>query len=193
MNGLKQNEYGRNPPMIHTSHSYPLESAIQSAATIDDTEQVQSHISFCSIVQVPHGFLYVPNGTRKLAYSLSGLSIVKETCPKTIKVDNCGPVDVTLNLLKVVGSIPYVVNAQVQGECGEKQGGQTGRDNMIELSHTDHIQINTVLKFSVANLPEYQIREENLTISAFEVTPVQDQGNYFLRFTGTLAFQNIPQ
>ncbi|MEB9625979.1 hypothetical protein P4J20_30035, partial [Bacillus cereus] len=60
-------------------------------------------------------------------------------------------------MLKVVGSIPYLVNAQVQGECGEKQGGQTGRDNQIELSHTGHIQVNTVLKFSVATLPEYQI------------------------------------
>ncbi|OUB04394.1 hypothetical protein BK704_19565 [[Bacillus thuringiensis] serovar konkukian] len=190
---MKQNEYGKNPHMIHAPRSYPLEGLLQSAATIDDTEQIQSHVSFCSMVNVPHGFLYVPNGTRKLAYSLSGLSVVKETCQKTIKVDNCGPVDVTLNLLKVVGSIPYLVNAQVQGECGEKQGGQTGRDNQIELSHTGHIQVNTVLKFSVANLPEYQIREENLTISAFEVTPVQDQGDYFLRFTGTLAFQNIPQ
>ncbi|MEB9625860.1 hypothetical protein P4J20_29390, partial [Bacillus cereus] len=59
--------------------------------------------------------------------------------------------------------------------------------------HTGHIQVNTVLKFSVATLPEYQIREENISISAFEVTPVQEQGNYFLRFTGTLTFQNIPQ
>ncbi|OUB45375.1 hypothetical protein BK741_21215 [Bacillus thuringiensis serovar iberica] len=190
---MKQSEYERNHYMIPTPHSYPLEGVAQSAAAIDDAEQVQSHVSFCSIVPVPHGFLYVPNGTRKLAYSLSGLSVVKETCQKTITVDNCGPVDVTLNLLKVVGSIPYLANAQIQGECGEKQGGQTGRDNQIELSHTGHIQVNTVLKFNVATLPEYQIREENIAISAFEVTPVQEKGNYFLHFTGTLAFQNIPQ
>ncbi|WP_234708561.1 hypothetical protein [Bacillus mycoides] len=88
----------------------------QSAATIDDPEQVQSIVSFCSMVHVPKGFVYVPKGTRKFACSLSGVSIVKETCQKTITVDNCGPVDVTLNLLKVVGRIPYMVNAQVQGE-----------------------------------------------------------------------------
>ncbi|OUB46409.1 hypothetical protein BK741_18755 [Bacillus thuringiensis serovar iberica] len=190
---MKQSEYKRNHYMTHTPRSHPLEGVSQSAAAIDDAEQVQSHVSFCSIVPVPQGFLYVPAGTRKVAYNLSGLSVVKETCQKTITVDNCGPVDVALNLLKVVGSIPYLVNAQVQGECGEKQGGQTGRDNQIELSHTGHIQVNTVLKFSVATLPEYQIREENISISAFEVTPVQEQGNYFLRFTGTLTFQNIPQ
>ncbi|MGG1148178.1 hypothetical protein, partial [Bacillus wiedmannii] len=128
----------------------------------------------------------------KFAYSLSGVSIVKETCQKTIKVDNCGPVDVTLNLLKVVGSIPYMVNAQVLGECGEKYGANQGRDNQIELSHTGHIPVNTVLKFSVASLPDYQVDEKNIVISAFDVTPVQEQDNQFLRFTGTLIFQNIP-
>ncbi|MES1050029.1 hypothetical protein FOA24_11505 [Bacillus thuringiensis] len=177
---------GNYPPL-------PMEGMMQSAATIDNSEQVQSSISFCSMLHVPQGFVYVPNGTRKLAYSLSGLSIVKETSQKTITVNNCGPVDVTLNLLKVVGNIPYLVNAQVQGEYGEKQGGPTGRDNQIELSHTGYIQVNIVLKFSVANLPEYQIQEENITISSFEVTPVQEQGEQFLRFTGTLVFQNIPQ
>ncbi|WP_353054339.1 hypothetical protein [Bacillus thuringiensis] len=88
------------------------------------------------MLHVPQGFVYVPNGSRKIAYSLSGLSIVKETSQKTITVDNCGPVDVTLNLLKVVGSIPYTVNAQIQGEYGEKYGAVQGRDNQIELSHT---------------------------------------------------------
>ncbi|MGG1151500.1 hypothetical protein, partial [Bacillus wiedmannii] len=129
----------------------------------------------------------------KFAYSLSGVSIVKETCQKTITVDNCGPVDVALNLLKVVGSIPYMVNAQVQGECGEKYGANQGRDNQIELSHTGHIPVNTVLKFSVASLPDYQIGEENVVISSLDVTPVQEQGNHFLQFTGTLTFQNVPR
>ncbi|MGG1152849.1 hypothetical protein ABE246_31795 [Bacillus wiedmannii] len=188
-------KYGRECGMVQTGlHQHPqlFEGAMQSAATIDDPEQVQSSVSFCSMVHVPQGFVYAPKGTRKFAYSLSGVSIVKETCQKTITVDNCGPVDVTLNLLKVVGSIPYIVNAQVQGECGEKYGASPGRDNQIELSHTGHIPVNTVLKFSVASLPDYQIEEKNIVISAFDVTPVQEQDNQFLRFTGTLTFQNIP-
>lgn len=170
-----------------------MEGMMQSAATIDDSEQVQSSVSFCSMLHVPQGFVYVPNGTRKIALRLSSLSIVKDTSQKTITVDNCGPVDITLNLLKVVGSIPYVINAQVQGECGEKYGASSGRDNQIELSHTGHIPVNTVLKFSVENLPDYQIGEENVVISVLDVTPVQEQGSQFLRFTGTLTFQNIPK
>ncbi|MGG5737431.1 hypothetical protein [Bacillus cereus group sp. IBL03679] len=192
---MKAGQYGREYEMMQTGkhHPLPLEGMNQSAATIDNTEQVQSSVSFCSIVQVPNGFVYVPNGTRKLAYSLSGLATVKETSQKTITVDNCGPVDVTLNLLKVVGSIAYIVNAQVQGECGEKQGASSGRDNQIEMSHTGHIPVNTVLKFSVADLPDYQIEEKNVIISAFDVTPVQEQESQFLRFTGMLTFQNTPK
>ncbi|MES1054251.1 hypothetical protein FOA24_36590, partial [Bacillus thuringiensis] len=88
---------------------------------------------------------------------------------------------------------PYTVNAQVQGECGEKYGASSGRDNQIELSHTGYIPVNTVLKFSVASLPDYQIGEQNVVISALDVTPVQEQDNQFLRFTGTLTFQNVPK
>ena len=192
---LKPGQYRKDYEMLPAGnrHPLPLEGMMQSAATIDDPEQVQSSVAFCCIVHVPQGFVYVPNGTRKLAYSLSGLSIVKETAQKTIKVDNCGPVDVTLNLLKVVGNIPYVINAQVQGECGEKYGAVQGRDNQIELSHTGHIPVNTVLKFSVASLPDYRIEEKNVVISALDVTPVQEQGNQFLRFTGTITFQNVPK
>ncbi|WP_254865171.1 hypothetical protein [Bacillus cereus] len=180
--------------MVQTGNRHPLqfEGAMQSAATIDDPEQVQSSVVFCSMVHVPQGFVYVPKGTRKFAYSLSGLSIVKETCQKTIMVNNCGPVDVTLNLLKVVGSIPYLVNAQVQGECGERYGASQRRDNQIELGHTGYIPVNMVLKFSVASLPDYQIEEKNIVISVLDVVPVQEQANQFLQFTGTLTFQNIP-
>ncbi|WP_353054338.1 hypothetical protein [Bacillus thuringiensis] len=53
--------------------------------------------------------------------------------------------------------------------------------------------MNTVLKFSVASLPDYQIGEQNVAISTLEVTPVQEQESSFLRFTGTLTFQNIPK
>ncbi|OUB10964.1 hypothetical protein BK704_11550, partial [[Bacillus thuringiensis] serovar konkukian] len=190
---MKPVQYGREHGIMQNGNypPLPMEGMMQSAATIEDPAQVQSSVSFCSMVHVPHGFVYVPNGTQKLAYSLSGLSIVKETSQKTIEVDNCGPVDVTLNLLKVVGNIPYVINAQVQGECGEKYGAVQGRDNQIELSHTGHIPVNTVLKFSVASLPDYQITEQNVVISAMDVTPVQEQGSQFLRFTGMLNFQNI--
>ncbi|WP_353053839.1 hypothetical protein [Bacillus thuringiensis] len=191
---MQPGKYGREHEMmqIRTNHPSSLEGMMESAATLDQTDQVQSSVSFCAMIQVPDGFVYVPSGIKQFAYSLSGVSIVTETSPKTIAVENCGPVDVQLHLLKVVGSIPYVVNAQVQGEYGKKDGASAGHENQIGLSYTGHIPVNTVLKLSVANLPDYQIEEKNVVISSFDVTPVQEQEHHYLRFTGTLTFRNIP-
>lgn len=191
---MNQGEYGKDHHMIHTPHSYPshLESVSQSAATLEDTEQLNTHVSFCCMVQIPNGFVHVPNKKPRIAYSVSPLSVIQETCQKNIVVDHCGPVDITLNLLKVVGSMPYIVNATVQGECGQKDGETTQSESRITLSYTGHIPINCVLKLSVESLPDYHIEEQNVAISSLQVIPVQEQGSNFLRFTGTVGFQNVP-
>jgi hypothetical protein len=180
-----------------THNGYPYgslgEGIHQSAAAMEYTESTNANLSFCGMVHIPHGFTYVPKGTKKLAYSLAGLSVVKETSQKTIVVEDCGPVDVTLNVLKVVGNIPYIVTAKVQGDDGEMYGSSSKQENQIDLSYTGNISVDTVLKLSVASLPEYPIHEQNMKVSDFQVTPVQDQGANFLRFTGTLTFQGIPQ
>ncbi|MGF9816380.1 hypothetical protein [Bacillus toyonensis] len=175
------------------AHGSLIEGMAQSAATIEYTESKNTHLSFCGMVHIPHGFTYVPKGTKKLAYSLAGLSVVQETSQKTIVVENCGPVDVTLNVLKMVGSIPYIVTAKVQGDDGEMYGSSSKQENQIDLSYTGNISVDTVLKLSVSSLPDYRIQGENIKISDFQVTPVQDQGANLLRFTGILAFQNVPQ
>lgn len=174
-------------------HGSLIEGMDQSAATMEYTESSNTNLSFCGIVHIPHGFTYVPKGTKKLVYSLAGLSVIQETSQKTIVVEDCGPVDVTLNVLKVVGSIPYIVTAKVQGDDGEIFGSSSKQENQIDLSYTGNIPVDTVLKLSVASLPDYHIQEEHIKTSDFQVTPVQDQGANLLRFTGTLVFQNIPQ
>ncbi|WP_304521866.1 hypothetical protein [Bacillus toyonensis] len=192
---MNPGECEKNHYMIHTPRSHPsyLEGVSQSAATLEDTEQINTHVSFCCMVQIPDGFVHVPNKKPRIAYSVSPLSVIQETCRKNIVVDHCGPVDITLNLLKVVGSMPYIVSATVQGEYGQKDGETTQSENRIALSYTGHIPINCVLKLSVENLPEYHIEEQNVAISSLQVIPVQDQGSNFLRFTGTVGFQNVPR
>ncbi|OOR06664.1 hypothetical protein BW897_30770 [Bacillus cereus] len=170
-----------------------FEGMSQHAATTEYAESVNTDMSFSCMVNVPHGFVYVPKGTKQLAYSVAGLSVVTETSQKTIVVEDCGPVDVTLNVLKVVGSIPYIVTAKVQGDAGETYGSSSQQENQIDLSYAGSIPVDTVLKLSVKSLPTYHIQEKNVKISDFQVTPVQDQGSNLLRFTGTLAFQNISQ
>nr|WP_305927794.1 hypothetical protein [Bacillus mycoides] len=188
-------KYGKDNEWRHAGdpNGTMLEGKSQSAATIEYAESVHANLSFCGMVHIPHGFIYVPNSTRQFVYSLAGLSIVKETSQKTIVVDDCGPVDVTLNVLKVVGSIPYIATAMVQGDYGETYGSSPKQENQINLSYAGSIHVDTVLKLSVASLPEYPLQEQNVRISDFQVTPVQDQGSNLIRFTGTLAFQNIPQ
>ncbi|ANN35813.1 hypothetical protein A9498_31115 (plasmid) [Bacillus thuringiensis serovar coreanensis] len=191
---MKQRKDENKHDMIHTPHSYPIPfgSVSESAATLEDMEQVNHHISFCSIVHIPDGFVYVPNGRQKIVYNLSQLSVIQETCQRTITVENCGPVDVALNLLKVVGSIPYMVSATVQGECGQQYGDNAKSTSSIDLSYSSHILVDRVLKLSVAELPDYRIGKQNVSTSQFQVVPVQEQGSNFLRFTGTIEFQNIP-
>ncbi|PFE13221.1 hypothetical protein [Bacillus cereus] len=186
---VKDNEWRQ----IEDPHDILLEGKAQSAATIEYVESVHTNMSFCGMAHIPYGFVYIPNSTRQLTYSLAGLLVIKETSQKTIVVDDCGPVDVTLNVLKVVGNIPYIATAMVQGDNGETYGSSPKKENQINLSYAGSIHVDTVLKLSVASLPEYRIQEQNVRISDFQVTPIQDQGSNLIRFTGTLAFQNIPQ
>nr|WP_305927958.1 hypothetical protein [Bacillus mycoides] len=175
------------------SDGISLEGLSQHAATTESAESVNTGLSFSCMVNIPHGFVYVPKGTKQLAYSAAGLSVVTETSQKTIVVEDCGPVDVTLNVLKVVGSIPYIVNAQVQGDDGETYGSSSKQKNQIDLSYAGNIPVDKVLKQSVESLSTYDIQAENVQISDFQVTPVQEQGSNLLRFTGTLSFQNVAQ
>ncbi|WP_429785244.1 hypothetical protein [Bacillus toyonensis] len=195
MKSLHPKQYGKDKEWRHREdpNHILLEGQTQSAATIEYTESVHANLSFCGMVHVPYGFVYIPNSKRQLTYSLAGLFVVNETSQKTIVVEDCGPVDVTLNVLKVVGNIPFIATAMVQGDNGTTYGSSPKQENQVHLSYTDSIQVDTVLKLSVASLPAYSIQEDSVKITDFQVTPVQDQGSSLLRFTGTFSFQNIPQ
>ncbi|WP_353054535.1 hypothetical protein [Bacillus thuringiensis] len=112
---------------------------MQSAATIDDSAQVQPSVSFCSMMQVPQGFVYVPNGTRKIAYGLSNLSIAKETSQKTITVDNCSPVDVTLNF---ESSRKYPLHNQCTGPRARKSVSSVYRN--VNFSECPEVRISKI-------------------------------------------------
>ncbi|PFY35581.1 ABC transporter permease [Bacillus toyonensis] len=144
------------------------------------------------MVQVPHGFQYVPNSAPKIAYNLDCLSVVKESCRKTIQVEDCGPVEVTLNLLKIVGCMPYIANATVEGECGIDCDCDTSGHHQVSLCCNGSICIDTVLKCSIECLPHYKINCHHVVISDFTVKPVHDHGCEMLQFTGTIEFKHIP-
>ncbi|PEE33264.1 hypothetical protein CN271_12645 [Bacillus cereus] len=155
-------------------------------------DEVNTKVPFCCMVQVPHGFQYVPSSPPKIAYNLECLSVIEESCRKTIQVEDCGPVEVTLNLLKVVGCIPYIANATVAGECGEECEYDGNGRHQVSVCCSGNICIDTVLKCSIECLPPYKINCHNVVVSDFTVKLVHDHGCELLQFTGTVEFQHIP-
>ncbi|OUB41992.1 hypothetical protein BK741_26885 [Bacillus thuringiensis serovar iberica] len=93
--------------MIHSPNFYPLEGVSYSAAILDDTKQVQSTISFCSMVHVPHEFLY-------LMYKGICLALIwlEKICQKTIVLGNCGLVEVS----SILSTHRYKENMEKNGE-----------------------------------------------------------------------------
>ncbi|PHG00026.1 hypothetical protein COI63_26930 [Bacillus toyonensis] len=153
---------------------------------------MNTKILFCFAVNIPHGFAYVPNGTHKIAYNLDCLSGIKEKCRKTIQVDGCGPVEVTLNLLKVFGCTPYITNATVAGECGSNFDCDSHGKHHSSVCCSGSIYANNVLKCSIECLPHYEMNCHNVIVSNFKMKPLQDHGFEMLQFTGTVEFKHIP-
>ncbi|MGX5576588.1 ABC transporter permease [Bacillus toyonensis] len=195
---MKENEYFRDA-LFYTNHEpleiLPTESEEpkQLANKRECCEEVNTKLPFCCTVNVPHGFQYVPQSTPKIAYHVDCLSVVKESCRKTIHVEDCGPVEVTLNLLKVVGCIPYIVNATVESECGKDcEHDPYGKHHRISVCCSGNICVENVLKCSIECLPHYTIDCHNVVVSDLKVTPIQEHGCQLLQFTGTIEFIHIP-
>ncbi|MEC2394854.1 hypothetical protein BK709_13650 [Bacillus thuringiensis serovar shandongiensis] len=179
-------------PDIEDFSSMSTEESYPSSKSFAVEKEVSRDVSFCCVVNIPPGFEYVPQGKNKIVYSLDQLSVIKETCMKTINVERVGPVEVNLNILKVIGCIPFVVNAELRGECGEHCDSSLDPRNHIFIGDSGSLCVDNILKLSVATLPDYHLNGHNVIVSAFHITPVYEVGCHLLRFTGKLTFQNIP-
>ncbi|MGH0943760.1 hypothetical protein ACQVTS_21265 [Bacillus mycoides] len=191
---MERNEFFRDAIFHHEQEPLTIlpEEPVHTDTKQACFEEVNTNIPFCCAVNIPHGFAYVPNGTHKIAYNLDCVSVVKKTCRKTIQVDGCGPVEVTLNLLKVVGCIPYIANATVAGECGSNCDCDPNGKHHIHVCCSGSICVDNVLKCSIECLPHYEIDCHHVVVSDFKVTPPQEHGCHMLQFTGTIEFKHIP-
>lgn len=198
---MRQDESFRNAMFHHEQEpisilqeplSIPLEESMYAGTQPECFEEVNTKIPFCCVVNVPHGFQYVQNETHKFAYNLDCVSVIEEKCRKTIQVDGCGPVEVTLSLLKVVGYISYIANATVVGECGSNCDYDPHGKYQISVCCSGNICVDNVLKCSIECLQHYKINCHNIIVSDFKVTPLQDHGCKLLQFTGNIEFKNIP-
>ncbi|MBF7150765.1 hypothetical protein [Bacillus toyonensis] len=183
--------YQNNSELLLTSEDVPMPS-IEGLYPSTKEKEISCDVPFCCVVKIPPGFEYVPQGKNKMVYNLDKIAVINETCMKAIDIDQMGSVEVNLNLLKVVGSIPFIVNAEVKGEYGIPCDTSVNPQNHILISGSNMIYVNNILKVSVDELPIYEIDGHNVYISAFHVTPVHEESYHFVRFTGTLTFRNIP-
>ncbi|PEA02505.1 ABC transporter permease [Bacillus cereus] len=181
--------------MFHQNHE-PLKLLSEQTEHTENKyecrEEMNIKVPFCCIFQVPHGFQYVPHSAPKIAYNLDCLSVVEESCRKTIQVEDCGPVEVKLSLLKVVGCISYIANATVEGECGKDCDYDANGHHWTNVCCSGSICVDNVLKCSIECLPHYTINCHNVVVSDFTVKPVHNYGCEMLQFTGTIEFKHIP-
>lgn len=67
------------------------------------------HIPFQCIVSLPLGFQIEKPNDLKLVYDVSHLSMTKDTCKKRIEIDECGQVEIDLQVLKIKGILSLSV------------------------------------------------------------------------------------
>ncbi len=193
---IPMEEHGYSNDSLFRHNHDPLEFLPEEADHTENKqacgEEVNTKVPFCCIVPVPHGFRYVQHSTPKISYNLDCLSVIEESCRKTIQVEDCGPVEVKLNLLKVVGCMPYIANATVEGECGKDCEYDASGRHQVSVCCSGSLCIDTVLKCSIECVPPYQINCHNVVVSNLKVKPVHDHGCEMLQFTGIVEFKHIP-
>ncbi|WP_142343419.1 hypothetical protein [Bacillus cereus] len=107
-------------------------------------------------------------------------------------MDGCGPVEVTLNLLKGVGCISCIANATVSGACGSNCDCDSNGKHHIQVCCSGSIYVDNVLKCSTECLPHYEMNCHNVVVSDFKVTSLQEQSCQILQFMGSIEFRHIP-
>ncbi|WP_052660099.1 hypothetical protein [Bacillus cereus] len=189
---MRKDEYPKENMFVHTENEMPFkqeESPDLSSHIRTSAKDVNRHVSFCTVIEIPSGFEFVKHGKAKIVYNLDYLNVIRQTSMKTVHVDEVGSASVKLNFLKIVGYIPYLVNAEVKGKWGEQHEASFEPQNHIYICGYGNIDIDSVLKVSVDHLPDYQVEGQHVRVSALHVTPFYEQKCTLLRFEGTLTFE----
>ncbi|MEB8903988.1 hypothetical protein P4G79_28445, partial [Bacillus cereus] len=71
-------------------------------------------LPFQCIVSLPSGFQIEKPNDLKLVYDVSHLSMTKDTCKKRIEIDECGQVEIDLQVLKIKGVLSFIGNFSIE-------------------------------------------------------------------------------
>ncbi|HDR6319133.1 TPA: hypothetical protein QCU53_006101 [Bacillus thuringiensis] len=152
------------------SQGNPLASNIKPFLHKDPNVQEKNHrVPFSVVLNIPKGFQIQKETNPKFIYDLSHLSMIKETCKKSIEVDNCGYVDIDLHALKIKGCLSLLLNLYIEPICESKIFTKNSKDGSIALSYQETLHVDHVVKYSVGRLPYYVIDDEHVQIHHLEI------------------------
>ncbi|MDY7965718.1 hypothetical protein [Bacillus thuringiensis] len=171
------------------SHSNALESNIESNIHKHSNVKEKNHrLPFSVVLNIPKGFQIQKEIDPKLMYDLNHLSMIKETCKKSIEVDNCGHVDVDLHALKIKGCLSFLLNLYVEPIHESKICTKNTRDGSIALFYQETLYVDHVVKYSVGRLPYYVIDDEHIHIRHLEIK-VLDENCEMAKVSGEFYFE----
>ncbi|EXY05068.1 hypothetical protein P4I81_05415 [Bacillus cereus] len=126
-------------------------------------------LPFQCIVSLPSGFQIEKPNDLKLVYDVSHLSMTKDTCKKRIEIDECGQVEIDLQVLKIKGVLSFIGNFSIEPILCENMYTTVNRDPSICLSFQDTVYVDHILKYSVLQLPYYVIDGEHIQVRDLQI------------------------
>ncbi|MEK4841306.1 hypothetical protein [Bacillus sp. FSL L8-0152] len=167
----------------------PLASNIESNLHKDPNVKEKNHrLPFSIVLNIPKGFRIQKETNPKLMYDLSHISMIKETCKKSIEVDHCGYVDVDLHALKIKGCLSFLLNVYIEPIYENEICSKNSRDGSIALSYQETLHVNHVVKYSVGRLPYYVIDDEHVQIRHLEIQ-IFDKNLQMAKISGEFYFE----
>lgn len=148
-------------------------------------------VPFCCVVSIPHGFEFVSQSQPKMVYNLDCLATIKETCRKTVQVDDCGHAELDLHVLKVKGCIAFIINIEVKPKGMREKCFTDSHAKEISLSCEGSVCVDHVIKCSVGALPDVHIDCQYVTVCDLQMTPAHEGACQFVKITGEFQFYSI--
>ncbi|TKH18968.1 hypothetical protein FC694_03075 [Bacillus wiedmannii] len=171
------------------------ETNVQKVSSKLCCEEIPNNtVPFCCIVNIPKGFEVEDDVNYRIGYSLQCLFVSKDKYTKEIQVDNCGPVELCLNLLKVVGCIQLLINLEVKSNCiySHINNSPLNQDeDKLYVCCEESVCVDNVLKCSMHELPDYCLSCETVYISDVKYEIFNEDGCQFVKFSGEFKFESI--
>lgn len=171
------------------SQDNPLATNLESNIQQHPNGKEKNHrLPFSIVLNIPNGFQIQKEKNPKVMYDLNHLSMIKETCKKSIDVDNCGYVDVDLHALKIKGCLSFLLNLYIEPIHDGKIYKKNSKDDSIALSYKETLHVDHVVKYSVGKLPYYVIDDEHVQIRHLEIQ-IFDENCNMVKISGEFYFE----